>query len=157
MKQLKSTKTCFSDEKENSFQNHFLVNENQDFQYRKSINYFRLPFNPTLKEVAKKLRKSNNLSETLFWNRVKRKQFNNFDFDRQKIIGDYIVDFYCSNCDVIIEIDGNSHNGKEDYDFLRDQFFIELGLKIIHIDSMSVLQDMDAVMDYLRDHPYFQI
>ena len=153
MKQLKSTKTNFSDEKNVST----FVNEKKEFEYRNSKNYFKLPFNPTLKEIAKKLRKSNNLCEVLFWNRAKRKQFNNFDFDRQKIIGNYIVDFYCTNCDVIIEIDGNSHNGKEEYDFHRDQFFLKMGIKIIHIDSMSVLHDMDAVMDYLRDHPYFQI
>ena len=52
-----------------------------------------LPTNPKLKERARELRKQGILSEVLFWNEVKHKKFLNLDFDRQKIIGNYIVDF----------------------------------------------------------------
>src|SRR5690606_11048916 len=61
---------------------------------RASKNYFSLPYNPKLKERARELRKAGNLPEVLFWNEVKNRQFKGFDFDRQKIIGNYIVDFY---------------------------------------------------------------
>ena len=61
------------------------------------VEWNELPFYPDLKERAKKLRKAGNLSEVLFWNQVKNKQFSGLDFDRQKIIGDYIVDFYYKN------------------------------------------------------------
>jgi hypothetical protein len=64
---------------------------------RNTKNYVSLPYNPNLKERAKQLRQAGNLSEVLFWNQLKNKQFRGFDFDRQKIVGNYIVDFYCSN------------------------------------------------------------
>ncbi|GIV34362.1 MAG: hypothetical protein KatS3mg031_1897 [Chitinophagales bacterium] len=120
---------------------------------RASQNYFSLPYNPKLKEYAKALRKAGNLAEVLFWNRVKNKQFKGFDFDRQKIIGNYIVDFYCGNCNVVIEIDGSSHNDKVEYDAERDAYLQSLGLTTIHIRAEEVLKNLDAVMEMLFDHP----
>ena len=122
---------------------------------RNSKNYFRLPFNPRLVPLAKKLRKSGNLSEVLLWNCLKNKNFKNLDFDRQKIIGNYIVDFYCPNLQIVIEIDGSSHIGKEKYDEARDIYLMSLGLKIIHIEDVSVLKDLNQVIQYLYDHPFF--
>lgn len=120
---------------------------------RKTQSYMNLPFNPALKERAKKLRKAGNLSEVLFWNQVKNKRFKGFDFDRQKIVGNYIVDFYCSNCDVVIEIDGSSHDNKQEYDARRDAFLESLGLTVVHILVSDVLKNMSAVMAALFDHP----
>lgn len=56
-----------------------------------------LPYNPTLKSRAKTLRKAGNFSEVVFWKEVRNKSFWNIDFDRQRIIGNYIVDFYVKN------------------------------------------------------------
>lgn len=120
---------------------------------RASKNYFDLPYNPKLKERASALRQAGNLSEVLFWNQVKNKQFKGYDFDRQKIIGNYIVDFYCSNCNVVIEIDGSSHDDKVEYDAERDAFLESLGLTIIHIPVVDVLQHIWSVMEMLHDHP----
>src|SRR5690554_5494829 len=120
---------------------------------RASKNYFNLPFNPNLKKRAKALRKAGNLSEVLFWNQVKQKQFKGLDFDRQKIIGNYIVDFYCPNCNVVIEIDGSSHDDKEEYDAERDAYLESLGLTVIHISAKDVLQNLEQTMDWLYEHP----
>lgn len=120
---------------------------------RNSQNYFNLPYNPKLKDKARELRKAGNLAEVLFWNRVKNKQFKGFDFDRQKIIGNYIVDFFCTNCNTVIEIDGSSHDDKFEYDAERDAFLQSLGLYIIHIPAKDVLQNLDEVMQMLFDHP----
>ncbi|MCG8410934.1 MAG: HsdR family type I site-specific deoxyribonuclease [Bacteroidales bacterium] len=120
---------------------------------RVSKNYFNLPYNPKLKERARNLRKAGNLSEVLFWNQVKKGQFKGFDFDRQKIIGNYIVDFYCSNCQVVIEIDGSSHDAKEEYDAKRDIYLKSLGLTVIHIPVEDVLKRMNALMEMLYNHP----
>lgn len=123
---------------------------------RVSTNYFELPFNPNLKQRARELRQAGNLSEVLFWNQVKNKQFKQYDFDRQKIIGNYIVDFYCSNCNVVIEIDGSSHDYKQEYDAERDAFLESLGLTVIHIPVEDVMKRMGQVMDMLFEHPAFQ-
>jgi type I site-specific restriction-modification system R (restriction) subunit/very-short-patch-repair endonuclease len=121
--------------------------------YRNAQNYFDLPYNPQLKERARALRQAGNLSEVLFWNEVKNKQFKGYDFDRQKIIGNYIVDFYCSNCQVVVEIDGSSHDDKQEYDAERDQYLKSLGLTVIHIPVYDVLNNLDVTMRWLYDHP----
>lgn len=122
---------------------------------RNSKNYFSLPFNPNLKERARALRKAGNLAEVLFWNEVKNKKFKGYDFDRQKIVGNYIVDFYCTNCNVVVEIDGSSHNDKQEYDAERDAFLESIGLTIIHIPDQSILHDLANTMAWLHDHPAF--
>ena len=122
---------------------------------RNTKNYMSLPFNPNLKDRAKALRKAGNLAEVLFWKKVKNKQFKGYDFDRQKIVGNYIVDFYCSNCQVVIEIDGSSHIGKEEYDAERDAYLMGLGLTVIHIQAEDVLGDVDSVIEVLHSHVAF--
>jgi len=102
-----------------------------------------------LKERAKVLRRAGNLSEVLLWNQLKKGQFKGLDFDRQKIIGDYIVDFYCAEKNAVIEVDGSSHDDKADYDAQRDAFLAGLGLRVIHILDKDVKQDVAAVMVFL--------
>ncbi len=120
---------------------------------RNTQNYMKLPYNPKLKERARTLRKAGNLSEVLFWKQVRNKQFKGFDFDRQKIIGNYIVDFFCTNCNVVIEIDGSSHDDKVEYDAERDTFLESLGLTVIHIPDLDVKKNMSGVMEMLYNHP----
>ena len=116
----------------------------------------RLPYNSDLHERAKQLRKAGNLSEALLWNQLKKGQFRNLDFDRQKIIGNYIVDFFCAKYMLVIEIDGASHNLKYEADLQRDSFLKELGIKIIHILDIDVKRDLNAVMHYLNEHEFFK-
>ncbi len=123
---------------------------------RNSKKYFDLPFNPALKERAKELRKAGNLAEVLFWQQVHRKKFKGYDFDRQKIVGNYIVDFYCANVGVVIEIDGSSHDHKQEYDAKRDEFLQSLGLTVIHITAKGVLQHLRETMAWLEEHPAMQ-
>jgi very-short-patch-repair endonuclease len=115
--------------------------------------YSALPYNQDLKEKAKELRKAGNLCEVLIWRQFQKKKFKGYDFDRQKIIGNYIVDFFCLDCFVVIEIDGSSHDNKADYDKERDKYLEGLGLTVIHILAYDVLNRMDEVMLMLINHP----
>lgn len=110
-----------------------------------------LPCNIKLKQKAKELRQAENLSEVLFWMQVHKGKFYNIDFDRQRIIGNYIVDFYVKNLGLIIEIDGSSHDNKEVYDSKRDAYFESLGLKVYHISVVEVLQQMKLVIKKLEN------
>ncbi|MCX6147271.1 MAG: DUF559 domain-containing protein [Candidatus Kapabacteria bacterium] len=123
---------------------------------RNTVNFISLPYNPKLKERAKELRKAGNLAEVLFWNEVKNGKFKGLDFDRQKIIGNYIVDFYCSNTNTVVEIDGSSHDDKQEYDAERDAFLIGLGLEVIHISDIDVKTNLSSVFKMLDEHPAFQ-
>ncbi len=115
------------------------------------VKWYDLPYNPNLKERARELRKAGNLSEVLFWNQVKNKQFLGLDFDRQKIIGNYIVDFYCKNLGVVVEIDGASHDEKIEYDEQRDNYLRSLGLEVIHISDLDIKKNLEGVLLYLKD------
>ena len=89
----------------------------------------------------------------LLWRQLHNKKFRQFDFDRQKIIGNYIVDFFCRDCYSVIEIDGSSHEGKMEYDKERNAFLEDLGLTVIHIPAKEVLNHLSDVMEMLYDHP----
>ena len=119
---------------------------------RHTKNYMSLPYNPALKERSKALRRAGNLAEVILWNQLKRKQFLGLDFDRQKIIGNYIVDFYCAEKQVVVEVDGSSHDHKVDYDARRDAFLMGLGLQVIHLQDSEVKNNLVEVMDLLRGH-----
>ena len=123
---------------------------------RNTTDYYVLPFNPKLRERAKELRRAKNLSEILMWQKLNKRKFKGYDFDRQKIIGNFIVDFYCIDCRVVIEIDGSSHNEKKEYDYERDLFLAGLGLTVIHIAASDVLNRLDDVMLTLYNHPAFE-
>ncbi|AEI35231.1 endonuclease domain-containing protein [Francisella salina] len=118
---------------------------------RNTKKYFTLPYNPKLKQRAKELRKAGNLSEVLLWQRIKSKQLLGFDFDRQKIIGNYIVDFYSADINVVIEIDGSSHDDKQEYDTIRQGYLEGLGLKVIRILDRDIKTNLENVVLYLRD------
>ena len=120
---------------------------------RDTVNYRTLPYNPNLKEIAKELRKAGSLPEALLWNEIKNKQLNGLDFDRQKIIGNYIVDFFCASKFLVIEIDDKTHDFKAEYDTKRDEYLKSLNLTVIHISAKEVLENPHAVYEWLSNHP----
>ena len=92
------------------------------------------------------------MSEVLFWQQVNKAGFHKIDFDRQKIIDKYIVDFYIKNLGLIIEIDGTSHDHKEQYDADREKYFVSLGLKVYRILDWDVKSHISTVMTRLEDY-----
>ncbi len=120
---------------------------------RDTANYRTLPFNPKLKERARELRHAGSLPEALLWNEIKNKKLNGLDFDRQKIIGNYIVDFFCASKFLVIEVDDKTRDTKVDYDRQRDEYLKSLNLAVIHIQAKDVLQDPHGVFNWLSNHP----
>lgn len=114
---------------------------------------FGLPFNKNLVERAAELRKAGSLPEALLWKEIKNKQINGLDFDRQKVIGNYIVDFFCEELGIVIEIDDKSHDMKEKYDENRDNYLKQLGLEIIHISAKDVLKNPTEIANWLKTTP----
>lgn len=131
--------------------------EKRNLTYINGIEIFRrkidaLPKNKDLLSRSRGLRKGYVLSEVIFWKQVRNKEFHQIDFDRQKIIGNYIVDFYIKSLGVVIEIDGVSHNDKEEYDDKRQQFLESFDLKIYRISDYRVKNDLRNVMEELKDY-----
>ena len=121
------------------------------FNFISKVTMSKLPYNDDLKQKARQLRKAGNLSEVLLWQQLKGKQLLGLSFDRQKVIGNYIVDFYCSERKIIIEIDGESHNEKAEYDGLRDGYLQGLGLAVVRILDIDVKKNLQGVMEYLKN------
>ncbi len=105
-----------------------------------------IPYNPTLKEKARQLRNNSTNTEILLWGFLKGKQLKGYDFHRQKPIDEYIVDFFCSEIMLAIEIDGISHAGKEEYDEKRQMKLEALGVKILRFDDEEVFYNCDDVI-----------
>ncbi|KQS92909.1 endonuclease domain-containing protein [Chryseobacterium sp. Leaf394] len=117
--------------------------------YKKCTHY--LPYNPNLKILLPKKRKAGILNEVIFWKKVRAKNFHKIDFDRQRIIGNYIVDFYVKTLGLIVEIDGSSHDEKEIYDGIRQDYLESLGLKVFRISDFDVKNNLSVVMKELED------
>jgi very-short-patch-repair endonuclease len=117
--------------------------------FRRSIPI--LPANQALRSRARALRKAGVLSEVIFWRQVRANTFWKIDFDRQRIIGSFIVDFYVKSLGLIIEIDGSSHNGKEEYDAMREEFLVSLDLIVFRISDYRVKHDLENVMTELEN------
>ncbi|MFD0764008.1 endonuclease domain-containing protein [Mucilaginibacter lutimaris] len=107
-----------------------------------------IPYNPKLKALARKLRKDMTFGETLLWNELKEDKLWGFDFDRQRCIDNYIVDFYCKPLMLAIEIDGMSHNREEalNKDELRQQKLEGFGITFIRFSEADVKHDMANVI-----------
>jgi very-short-patch-repair endonuclease len=107
-----------------------------------------IPYNPKLKEFAKELRKNSTLSEVLLWLKIKGKVMG-VEFHRQVPIDNFIVDFYCHELMLAIEIDGSSHDEKQDYDQNRQLILENLGVKFIRFSDIDVKQKMGWVLEEL--------
>ncbi|UJF29074.1 endonuclease domain-containing protein [Kaistella sp. 97-N-M2] len=110
-----------------------------------------LPKNKDLLARSRSLRKGYVLSEVIFWKQVRNKEFHQIDFDRQRIIGNYIVDFYIKSLGLVIEIDGSPHGNKEELDRIQQQFLESLNLKIYRISDFRIKNDLANVMKELED------
>ncbi|WP_184542566.1 endonuclease domain-containing protein [Mucilaginibacter sp. FT3.2] len=107
-----------------------------------------IPYNPKLKDLARKLRDDSTLGEVLLWNELKGKKYFGYDFHRQKPLLNYIVDFYCSELNLVIEIDGHYHNHEEkvEADVSRDQELAKYKLTVIRFTEQEVRKDIINVL-----------
>ena len=111
-----------------------------------------LPQNAELLKRARELRQARNLPEVLFWMQVTKGRFHQIDFDRQKVIGNYIVDFYVKRLRLIIEIDGSSHIGKEVYDSKRQYYLESLGLRVYRISTGDIKYRLGFALKELEEY-----
>jgi very-short-patch-repair endonuclease len=106
-----------------------------------------IAYNPRLKARARELRQNMTYAEVLLWNRLKRRQMLGFDFDRQRPIGEYVVDFYCKALRLAIEVDGRTHDYKEREDAGRQQGLERLGVRFLRFWNSEVKNDMRSVLE----------
>jgi very-short-patch-repair endonuclease len=116
-----------------------------------------IPYNPKLKERARQLRQNMTLAEILLWKRLSRKQLLGFDFDRQRPIDEFIVDFFCKELWLAIEVDGQSHNFKQASDARRQVALERPGVRFLRFWDTEIKNDMQSVLrrieEWVRNNP----
>jgi len=93
-------------------------------------------------------------AEKLVWSRVRRKQLKGLQFYRQKVIGNYIVDFYCSKARLAVEIDGGQHFSESgiNKDTKRDQYLNDLGIRVLRFSNHDILKKIDSVVEHIYNN-----
>jgi len=109
-----------------------------------------LPYNPKLKALARELRKNSTLAEVLLWMQIKGKTMG-VEFHRQVPIDNFIVDFYCHELMLAIEVDGNTHDFEEVAvsDARRQRILERLGVRFLRLNDVLVKRNMSACLEIL--------
>lgn len=105
-----------------------------------------IPYRSDLRAKARELRKHGTMAEALLWNEIKNKQLE-VQFHRQVPMLDYIVDFFCHELSLIIEVDGISHEYKVAYDRRREERLQAYGIKLLRYADEDVRRDIKWVVN----------
>ncbi|RAK51478.1 endonuclease domain-containing protein [Phenylobacterium deserti] len=96
------------------------------------------------KDFARTLRRRMSLPEVLLWRTLKGRQLHGLHFRRQHPIGPYVLDFYCDQLQLAVEIDGDTHLARTDADAARDAWLTAQGIQTVRISARDVLDSHDA-------------
>lgn len=118
---------------------------------KKSISQEFLPYKPQLTSVARMLRKNMTHSEILLWNELKNKQILGYDFHRQRPIDEFIVDFFCPRLSLVVEIDGDSHEGKLEKDSKRQSEIEAYGIHFLRFPDDEAKQNTEGVVEVITE------
>jgi very-short-patch-repair endonuclease len=107
-----------------------------------------------LKEKARLLRLNSTKSEILLWQELKGNKIDGYDFHRQKPLLNFIVDFYCSELKLVIELDGYSHNHNNvvKKDIFKEQKLKEYDLITLRFSDDEVIKDIDNVLRVIKGY-----
>jgi very-short-patch-repair endonuclease len=93
-------------------------------------------------------------AEIILWSKIRMKQLNNSQFYRQKIIGNYIVDFFCPKYHLIIEVDGGQHYSDEmlNADRDRDETLRSMGLTVLRFTNVDIFKNIEGVVPRILEN-----
>jgi len=102
-------------------------------------------------EKRRDLRRDATPAEVLFWRQVRDRHLGGFKVRRQFGIAHYVADFCCTECKVIVELDGVSHEGEDaaEYDLKRQNYFEKLGFQVVRYRNEQVYKQMPDVLENL--------
>ena len=105
----------------------------------------------TMRKRSQNLRKHSTLEEKILWYEYLRTY--PIQWNRQKVIGTYIVDFYCKKLNLVIELDGSQHYEESGmrYDQKRTEFLESMGLKVLRIQNTEIKKNLRGVCDYIDE------
>ncbi len=109
----------------------------------------RIHNNPKFKDVRKQLRNTATSAEAVLWTILKKKQVGGLKFRRQHSIGKYIVDFYCPEKKLTIELDGevHIHPGQRSKDMDRESFLYQQGIEVLRFENKIVFENPEMIIN----------
>ena len=107
---------------------------------------------PKVHEAAKELRSRQTPQEKILWECHRGNRLDGFHFRRQQIIGNFIVDFYCHQAGLVIELDGAVHDqpDQQEYDQERDANLLQRGFQVLRIHNSEIDQNLAEVLERIR-------
>ena len=111
----------------------------------------KLRYNRYLKSCSRELRHNMTDAERLLWSKIRMKSLKGYQFFRQRIIDDYIVDFYCPLAKLVIEVDGGQHFSEDTVcsDKIRDDYLRNQSFKVLRFTNTEVLNNLDGVLEHI--------
>ncbi len=106
---------------------------------------------------AKELRKKMTRAEKILWSYISNKKILNMHFRRQHPYGMFIIDFYCNSANLAIEIDGEIHKGKKEYDKERTEYLKSSGLDELRFKNIEIEERIEMVIDKIKNYIQKQI
>ena len=103
-----------------------------------------------IKDKAKELRKQMTESEKILWKHIRKKKLNGMHFRKQHPYGIYILDFFCFEANLVIEVDGLIHLKQLDYDFERTEDLKSSGLKVLRFTNKDIEKRIQWVLDEIK-------
>jgi very-short-patch-repair endonuclease len=127
------------------------------------MSLFRLMFmrhqSSELTRRARAMRREPSAAENKLWQLVRGRQLEGFKFVRQEPLGPFIADFVCRSRKLIVEVDGNTHEGEaaQNYDAQRTAYLTSLGYRVLRVPNEAVLGDagdmLEEIVKCLREMP----
>ncbi len=110
-----------------------------------------IPYSQRLKLIGRELRKNMTLPEILLWQQIRKRKLG-VQFHRQVPMDYFVVDFYCHEIMLALEVDGSSHNipGRAEYDTRRQKRLESFGVRFIRIPDRDVRHNMEGVLRYIK-------
>ena len=102
-------------------------------------------------ELSRKLRLTMTPAEKLLWERLRKRNMNGLRFRAQHPIGRYIVDFFCHEHNLVLELDGAIHKKQEPYDRVKDAYLKAFGYTVLRFTNDSIFHDMEHVLAQIQN------
>ena len=116
-----------------------------------AVHYQNTALYHKIKPLARQMRREQTAAEKHLWQRLRHKQVGGYKFRRQHVIDRFVVDFYCAEARLVVEVDGPTHDYTQEEDALRTEFLESLGLRVLRFTNDEVFQATDAVVERIGE------
>jgi very-short-patch-repair endonuclease len=107
---------------------------------------------PDKVQRAKELRRNMTKQEKILWEKLRNNRLGGYHFRRQQVIDGFVIDFYCNPVKLAVEVDGNIHRLRREYDEDRDMILKAEGIEILRLSNVEINNDIEAVLQRILSY-----